>query len=100
LSSAGANLSEGTGVIAGLHAQEERLKKLKGVNVFLLRPVSFFENFSNALGLIKHEGINGDSVEPDLTIPMVAWNRVRTVAALAACASLTIALRRNDHWAR
>src|SRR5262245_12613102 len=38
LSSVGADLSQGTGVIAGLHAQEERLKQLEGVNVFLLRP--------------------------------------------------------------
>ena len=44
LSSAGADLDEGTGVIAGLHAQEERLKQLEGTNVLLLRPVSFFEN--------------------------------------------------------
>jgi len=83
LSSIGANLSEGTGVIAGLHAQEERLKKLKGVNVYLLRPVSFFENFSNALGLIKHQGINGDSVEPDLAVPMVATRDIADVAAKA-----------------
>jgi uncharacterized protein YbjT (DUF2867 family) len=83
LSSLGADLSEGTGVIGGLHAQEERLKRLKGVNVFLLRPVSFFENFSNSLGLIKHEGINGDSVKPDLAVPMVATRDIADVAARA-----------------
>jgi uncharacterized protein YbjT (DUF2867 family) len=83
LSSLGADLATGTGVIAGLHAQEERLKQLKGVNVLLLRPVSFFENFSNSLGLIKHEGINGDSVEPDLAIPMVATRDIAEVAAKA-----------------
>jgi uncharacterized protein YbjT (DUF2867 family) len=83
LSSVGANLSEGTGVIAGLHAQEERLKRLEGVNIFLLRPVSFFENFYETLGLIKHEGINGDSVAPDLAIPMVATRDIADVAAKA-----------------
>src|SRR5215510_16252783 len=45
LSSMGADLSEGTGVIAGSHAQEERLKKIDNINLLLLRPVSFFENF-------------------------------------------------------
>jgi uncharacterized protein YbjT (DUF2867 family) len=45
LSSLGADLSEDTGVIVGLHAQEERLKRLERANVVLLRPVSFFENF-------------------------------------------------------
>ena len=38
---------------------EERLRRLEGTNVLLLRPVSFFENFYDALGLIKHQGING-----------------------------------------
>lgn len=83
LSSLGGDLSEGTGVIAGLHAQEERLKQLKGVSVLLLRPVSFFENFFNALPLIKYEGINGDSVEPDLAVPMIATRDIADVAAKA-----------------
>jgi uncharacterized protein YbjT (DUF2867 family) len=83
LSSVGADLSEATGVIAGLHAQEERLKKIKGINVLLLRPVSFFENFYASLALIKQEGINGDSVEADLAIPMVATRDIADAAAKA-----------------
>ena len=83
LSSLGADLSEGTGVIAGLHAQEERLKRLDGTNVLLLRPVSFFENFYGALGLIKQEGINGDSVAADLAVPMIATRDIADVAARA-----------------
>jgi uncharacterized protein YbjT (DUF2867 family) len=83
LSSVGADLAKGTGLIAGLHAQEERLKQLQGVNVLLLRPVSFFENFYEMLGLIKHEGINGGSVAPDLAIPMVATRDIAEVAARA-----------------
>ena len=83
LSSVGAELTEGTGVIAGLHAQEERLKKIEGINVLLLRPVSFFENFYTSLALIKQEGINGDSVEADLAIPMVATRDIADAAAKA-----------------
>jgi uncharacterized protein YbjT (DUF2867 family) len=83
LSSLGADLSEGTGVIAGLHAQEERLKRLEDTNVLLLRPVSFFENFYDALRLIKHQGINGDSVAPDLAVPMVATRDIADAAAKA-----------------
>jgi uncharacterized protein YbjT (DUF2867 family) len=86
LSSLGADLSEGTGLIAGLHVQEERLKRLKGTNVLLLRPVSFFENFYDTLGLIKHQGINGDSVAPDLAVPMVATRDIADVAAKALMA--------------
>ena len=83
LSSLGGDLSKGTGVIEGLHAQEERLKQLEGVNVLLLRPVSFFENFYNSLGLIKQEGINGDSVVADVPMPMIATRDIAEVAATA-----------------
>lgn len=83
LSSLGADLSEGTGVIAGLHAQEERLKQIESTNVLLLRPVSFFENFYDAIGVIKHEGINVDSVEPDFAVPMIATRDIVEVAANA-----------------
>ena len=48
LSSVGADLPAGTGPIAGLHAQEERLRKL-GVAVLLLRPGYFFENLHASL---------------------------------------------------
>jgi uncharacterized protein YbjT (DUF2867 family) len=71
------------GVIAGLHAQEERLKKIDGINLLLLRPASFFENFYSSLALIKQEGINGDSVEADLAIPMVATRDIADAAAKA-----------------
>jgi uncharacterized protein YbjT (DUF2867 family) len=81
LSSLGADLNAGTGLIGGLHAQEERLKHLRDVNVLLLRPVSFFENFYEVLGLIQQEGINGDSVAPDLAIPMVATRDIAEAAA-------------------
>ena len=83
LSSMGADLSEGTGVIAGSHAQEERLKKINNINLLLLRPVSFFENFYLSMSLIKQEGINGDSVEADLAIPMVATRDIADAAAKA-----------------
>lgn len=83
LSSMGADSDDATGVIRGLRAQEGRLNQLKGVNVYLLRPVSFFENFNDQLEVIKHEGIVADSVEPDLPIPMVA---ARDVAAAAVAA--------------
>ena len=83
LSSLGADLSEGTGVIVGLHAEEERLKQLKDTHVLLLRPVSFFENFYGTLGLIKQEGMNADSVAADLAVPMIATRDIADVAAQA-----------------
>jgi uncharacterized protein YbjT (DUF2867 family) len=83
LSSLGADLREGTGPIVGLHAQEERLKQLEGTNLLLLRPVSFYENFYDTLELIKHQGIIGDSVPPNLAVPMVATRDIADVAAKA-----------------
>jgi len=83
LSSVGADLPEGTGPIAGLHAQEERLRKLPDVNALILRPAWFFETFYATLGLIKHQGINGGAVAPDLRLPMIATRDIADVAARA-----------------
>jgi len=83
LSSIGGDLPDGTGPIAGLHAQEERLRRLEGVNVLILRPASFFENFYATLGLIKQQGVNGGAFEPDLPVPMIATRDIAEVAAQA-----------------
>lgn len=83
LSSVGADQPSATGPIASLHAQEERLRSLRGTNVLVLRPGSFFENFHEALGLIKHQGKNADSVEPDRAIPMIATRDIADTAAAA-----------------
>jgi uncharacterized protein YbjT (DUF2867 family) len=82
LSSMGADLDQG-GVIAGLHAQEERLKAIEGINLLLLRPVSFFENFYSSVALIKQERINGDCVEASLAIPMVGTRDIASAAVKA-----------------
>lgn len=86
LSSLGADKSSGHGVIAGLHEQEERLKRIQGLNLLLLRPVSFFENFYGQLPVVKHQGVVADSVVADLPIPMIASRDVAAVAATALAA--------------
>jgi uncharacterized protein YbjT (DUF2867 family) len=86
LSSLGADQGEGTGVIAGLHAQEERLKKIAGIQLLLLRPASFFENFYDALGQIREAGLLADTVEPGLAVPMVAAEDIAEAAARALLA--------------
>ena len=83
LSSLGADLADGTGLIAGLHSQEERLRQLAGINVLLLRPVSFFENFYQSLALIKGQGIVVDSVDADVAIPMIATQDIAAAAVKA-----------------
>ena len=83
LSSVGAELDAGTGLLVGLHAQEERLRQLPDTNVMLLRPVSFFENFYNMLPVIKAAGIIPDSYAADLLVPMVATKDIAEVATVA-----------------
>jgi len=81
LSSAGAQMHEGNGIIAGLAEQEVKLNQLKGVNVMHLRPAYFLDNALLNIKLIKDMGINGTTADPDHKIPMTATKDVAAVAA-------------------
>lgn len=83
LSSLGADRAEPFGVIAGLRAQEERLRRLSHAHVTILRPASFFENLESAPGLIKELGLVGDAVTANLPIPMVATRDIADIATAA-----------------
>ena len=83
LSSLGADVADRTGPIAGLHAQEQRLRRLSAVNVLILRAAYFFENFFETLRLVKQQGINGGPFAPDLSFPMIATRDIADVAARA-----------------
>ena len=56
LSSLGAELADGTGPIVTLYDFEQRLKQLEHVDVLVLRPAYFFENFEESLDLITAAG--------------------------------------------
>lgn len=86
LSSLGADQPSGTGVVVSLHDQEARLRTLAGVNVVLLRPGSFFENFHEMLDLIREQGVTAEAVEPERPVPMIATRDVAAVAAGALAA--------------
>lgn len=86
LSSVGADAGAETGFIASLHAQEERLHDLHGLDVLILRPGSFFENFMAALPAIESQGIYADAVAPDVRIPMIPTRDIAAVAADALAA--------------
>jgi uncharacterized protein YbjT (DUF2867 family) len=86
LSSIGGDQPAGTGPIAGLHQQEQRLKTLTGVNVLVLRPGFFFENFLHALNLIRHQGVNGGGAAGTTGIPMIATQDIAAFAARALAA--------------
>ncbi|HLS81839.1 MAG TPA: NAD(P)H-binding protein [Steroidobacter sp.] len=89
LSSIGADKDRRTGVIAGLRAQEERLRSLTDVDLWLLRPASFFENFSAQIAQAAQEGYLAGAIDANLPIPMVA---ARDVSQAATGALL------DDQW--
>jgi uncharacterized protein YbjT (DUF2867 family) len=82
LSSVGAELAgEGTGPIKGLHKMEERLNRIKGLNVLRLRAAYFMENLLWNIDLIRSKGIAGSAVRGDLSIPMIATKDIAEYAA-------------------
>lgn len=72
LSSIGANLSEGTGPILGLHDLESWLGTLKDEEVVCLRPGYFMENHLWSIPLIRNQGVNGSPIRPDVPLPMIS----------------------------
>lgn len=85
LSSLGADVPAGTGFVAGLHAQEQRLRAT-GVPLLVLRPGWFLENAAAALPVIEELGMVADALAPDVPVPMVATRDVADVAAAALVA--------------
>ena len=81
LSSQGAHLSKGTGPIAGLHDQEERLNRLPGINVLHLRPTYFMENLLMNIGLIRKMNVMGSAVRGDIQFAMIATTDIASYAA-------------------
>ena len=81
ISSVGAELSEGTGPIKGLHSLEGRLKGIKELNVLNLRCTYFMENLLGNIDLIGSKGITGSAVRGDIKIPMIATRDIASYAA-------------------
>jgi uncharacterized protein YbjT (DUF2867 family) len=83
LSSLGADAPSGTGPIVGLHGIEERLRGIAGLDLLILRAGYFYENSFGTMGLIKHQGINGGAIAPDVAIPTIGTADIGWVAAEA-----------------
>jgi uncharacterized protein YbjT (DUF2867 family) len=81
LSSIGAEVPAGTGFIASLHDQEQRLRRLTGIDLLLLRPGMFFESITAAVDVARALGVNADAVAPEVPVPMIATRDVAAVAA-------------------
>jgi uncharacterized protein YbjT (DUF2867 family) len=81
LSSVGAHLRNGAGIVDGLGYMEDLFLQLKEINVLNLRPTYFMENTLGMIGTIKHMGIAGNPVKGDVSFPMVATKDIAAVAA-------------------
>ncbi|HEY5745065.1 MAG TPA: NmrA family NAD(P)-binding protein [Chryseolinea sp.] len=79
LSSVGAHLIEGCGPVNAIHAFEKSLNGIEGLRVKHLRPVSFYYNFLNQIGMIKAAGIMGSNYGAQ-KIAMVHTNDIANAA--------------------
>jgi uncharacterized protein YbjT (DUF2867 family) len=81
LSSVGAHLTSGAGVVQGLHHMENRFNQIPNVHVLHLRPTYFLENTLGQAGAIKMMGTMASPIKGDLRIPMIATQDIAQYAA-------------------
>lgn len=81
LSSQGAHLESGSGVVLGLHKMEQLFNRIEGLNTLHLRPGYFMENTLSMVGLIKEAGIMGSPIKGDLSMPVIATKDIANYAA-------------------
>lgn len=79
LSSIGGELPAGTGPIAGLHEQEQRLDALPGLDLVHLRPGYFMENHLHAAAAIAALGVYPSLERSEVSVPMVATPDIAAV---------------------
>jgi uncharacterized protein YbjT (DUF2867 family) len=83
LSSVGADKSDGTGPVVGLHNFEQKLNGISGLNAICLRAGYFMENLLPQVGIIQSLGNMAGPVRADLPIPMIANRDIGVTAAKA-----------------
>jgi uncharacterized protein YbjT (DUF2867 family) len=81
LSSIGAQHSDRTGPVKGLHRQESRLSSLPGVDVLNLRPCYFMENLLWSIPTIRERGVVASAIRGDLPMWMVCAEDIGRKAA-------------------
>jgi uncharacterized protein YbjT (DUF2867 family) len=81
LSSYGADKSQGTGPVVGLHTFEKKLSTISGLNALFLRAGYFMENLLPQVGVIQAFGIVAGPVRADLPLPMIATKDIGEYAA-------------------
>ncbi len=82
LSSVGADVPEGTGVVNGLYDMEQKLNAIDGLNVLHMRAGFFQQNLLNSIQPAKQMGVlGGFPMKGDIRVPQV---HVKDIAAAAS----------------
>ena len=85
LSSIGADKTEKTGPVVGLHNLEQKLNGIAGLSAVYLRAGYFLENLLPQVEVIQKFGIVGGPLRADLRVPMIATRDIgATVAEILA----------------
>jgi uncharacterized protein YbjT (DUF2867 family) len=83
LSSIGAQHPNKTGPIQGLHAFEEKMKRVPNLNALFLRPTFFMENFLMLIPLVQSMGFLAGGIKGDMQMAMIATRDIGEAAANA-----------------
>jgi len=81
LSSIGAQHSEKTGPIVGLHNLEQKLNAISGLNVLHLRPAAFMENLFMSVAPLRSMGVLPGAQPGEALIPWIAAKDIGRYAA-------------------
>jgi len=81
LSSIGADKSDKTGPVVGLHILEQRFARIPKLNILNLRTGYFMENTLPQAGIIKNLGKMAGPVRADLGLPVIATHDIGVAAA-------------------
>ncbi len=81
LSSVGADKSDKTGPVVGLHRLEEKLTVINDLQAVYLRAGYFMENLLPQVNVIRNFGLMGGPLRADLALPMIATRDIGAAAA-------------------
>lgn len=81
LSSMGADKSERTGPVVGLHNMEEKIKDIGEMNALFLRPTYFMENHLMQMGVIRAMGMMAGTIRGSLVLAQIATRDIAQVVA-------------------
>jgi uncharacterized protein YbjT (DUF2867 family) len=81
ISSTGAEQTEGTGLVVGLHELEKKFEAIQGLNFLCLRCGYFMENLLPQVGILHSFGFMAGPMRADVPLPMIATRDIGQVAA-------------------